>query len=126
MHYTEILAFSAGLCTTGSALPQVYHVYKTHSSKDISYASVIVAIAGTALWLTYGAFLKLYLLIFWNVMSFILANILLGIKIHHDKVQKPQKHEIIALISASDQCEMQDMKKTNEHEQIQKQEEATV
>lgn len=86
MQFTEVVAFCAGLCTTGSAIPQVYLVYKSKSSKDISYASVVVVVIGTALWLTYGAILHLYLLVVWNVLSFVLGCILLGIKIHHGRL----------------------------------------
>ncbi len=48
------LGLIAGSCTTFAFIPQVYHIWKHRSAKDLSWAMVTVFSTGALLWLCYG------------------------------------------------------------------------
>ncbi len=54
MKIIEIIGLIAGALTTGAFVPQVYKLWKTKSTKDISMSMYIVMLIGVVLWFTYG------------------------------------------------------------------------
>ncbi len=54
MDFTNILGFMAASCTTLAFLPQVFKVWRSRSTKDISLPMLVTFIAGITLWLIYG------------------------------------------------------------------------
>ena len=50
----QILGLVAGTITSITFLPQVIHIWKTKSAKDLSLLMLLLLILGVILWLTYG------------------------------------------------------------------------
>ncbi len=49
-----MLGFAAASCTTLAFLPQVFKVWRSRSTKDISLPMLVTFIVGVTLWLIYG------------------------------------------------------------------------
>ena len=73
----------AGTLTTIAFLPQVIQVVKTKSTDDISLVMYVVFITGVAFWLLYGILLGAWPVIIANIVTFILALIVLVMKLRH-------------------------------------------
>jgi MtN3 and saliva related transmembrane protein len=54
----ELIGFLAALLTTGSLFPQVWKIWKTKSTRDLSWWMVAMFTVGVGLWLLYGILLK--------------------------------------------------------------------
>ena len=83
MEIAEIIGFIAGIGTTIAFIPQVIQSLKTKSTKDINLMMYLIFCTGVFLWLIYGLLIKSYPVIFANGITFILAIIILMIKIKH-------------------------------------------
>jgi MtN3 and saliva related transmembrane protein len=51
---TELIGFLAAMLTTGSFIPQVWKIWKTKSTRDLSWAMTMMFTVGVGLWLVYG------------------------------------------------------------------------
>ena len=78
-----ILGFAAGALTTLALLPQAIKSWKTKSTKDISFAWIIVLIVGVALWLIYGILIDSLPIMVANIFTLILSSIILILKINY-------------------------------------------
>ena len=81
--YVMILGFAAGALTTLALLPQAIKSWKTKSTKDISFAWIIVLIVGVALWLIYGILIDSLPIMVANIFTLILSSIILILKINY-------------------------------------------
>ena len=81
MNYTEILGLAAGTITSITFLPQVLHIWKTKSAKDLSMSMLLLLILGVVMWLTYGIITQAVPIIYTNSMVLIMSIILLVFKI---------------------------------------------
>lgn len=54
----DTVGFIGGLCTSGAALPQIWHLVKTKSAKDFSWHMLGISSFGQCLWITHGALQK--------------------------------------------------------------------
>jgi MtN3 and saliva related transmembrane protein len=54
----ELIGFAAALLTTGSFFPQVWKIWKTKSTRDLSWVMVAMFTCGVGLWLIYGILMK--------------------------------------------------------------------
>ena len=81
MNYTEILGLAAGTITSITFLPQVMHIWKTKSAKDLSLAMLLLLMLGVLMWLSYGLIIKDAAIIYTNSMVLIMSIILLVFKI---------------------------------------------
>lgn len=79
----HILGFIAGSLTTISFLPQVIKTWKTKSTKDISLVMFIVFSIGVFLWFLYGICIRSIPVICANLVTLILASIILTFKIKY-------------------------------------------
>ncbi len=77
---TEILGLAAGTITSITFLPQVIHVWKTKSAKDISLGMLLLLLLGVFMWLAYGIILENAAIIYTNSMVIIMGLILLYFK----------------------------------------------
>ena len=77
MSIGEILGLVAGLFTTGSLIPQVIHVFKHKSARDISLLFNLWFLMGGLLWLTYCILDKFTPVIIWNTLATLLVVLLL-------------------------------------------------
>lgn len=77
----DIIGLVAAFLTTISFLFQVVKTIKTRDTSGISLLMYLVFITGVALWLIYGILLKNKIIILANLITLILAGIILVIKI---------------------------------------------
>ena len=80
MDYIKILGLAAGTITSITFLPQIIHVWKTKSAKDLSLNMLALLIIGVSMWLTYGIFVKDIAIIYTNSMVLIMSLILVYFK----------------------------------------------
>jgi MtN3 and saliva related transmembrane protein len=78
-----IIGLLAATCTTFSFLPQAVKVIRTKQTKDLSLVMYSVFTLGVFLWLMYGILVKDAPLIIANIITFILAAIILIMKIRY-------------------------------------------
>lgn len=71
----------AAILTTASFLPQAIKTIKTKDTKGISTGMYSMFVVGVFLWIIYGIQLKDMPIIIANVITFVLASIILGFKI---------------------------------------------
>jgi MtN3 and saliva related transmembrane protein len=79
----DSIGIIAGTLTTIAFLPQVIQVLKTKSTDDISLVMYVVFITGVVFWLLYGILLGAWPVIIANIVTFILALIVLVMKLRH-------------------------------------------
>ena len=77
------IGMTAGILTTIAFLPQVMQVLKTKSTDDISLVMYITFIMGIVFWLAYGVLLGAWPVIIANIITFILALVVLVMKLKH-------------------------------------------
>ncbi len=73
----------AGTLTTSAFIPQVIRTWKTRSTRDISLGMFIAFCAGIALWTAYGIMIHSLPVVITNSITFVLASIILLLKIRH-------------------------------------------
>ena len=81
MTSTDLVGYLAGVFLALSFLPQVWKTWRTKSAKDLSLGMTSLFAAGVALWLIYGFLLNEPPIIFWNVITMVLASLLLVFKL---------------------------------------------
>lgn len=77
----EQLGYVAALLTTGSFLPQVLHTLKSRDTRSISLAMYLMFVSGTLLWLLYGWHIGSVPVIAANLITTLLASIILAMKL---------------------------------------------
>ncbi|NLW32698.1 MAG: SemiSWEET transporter [Fibrobacter sp.] len=80
MNHVMIIGFLGGILTTVSFLPQVIHIWKTRSTRDLSAGMFLLFSVGVLLWLIYGLFLKELPVIIANSVTLILSITILVFK----------------------------------------------
>lgn len=83
MGVVSVIGFFAAFCTTISFLPQAVKTIKTKDTSGISLGMYILFTLGVFSWLVYGVLVKDNPIIIANTITFILASIILGLKIKH-------------------------------------------
>ena len=71
----------AGLCTTGSFLPQVVKAWRTGETGAISTRMYVIILVAFALWLGYGLLIGSMPMIVFNVLNIVLSGIVLWLKL---------------------------------------------
>lgn len=72
---------SAAILTTCSFIPQVWRVWKTRHTRDISLLMYTLFTTGVALWLAYGIMLGAWPVIIANSITLLLAGTVLVLKL---------------------------------------------
>lgn len=80
---SDLIGMIAGTLTTIAFVPQVWRVWKTRSTKDISLGMYLVFTAGVVFWLAYGLMLGAWPIIIANVVTLALTGTVLGLKLRH-------------------------------------------
>ena len=75
------IGFFAAILTTISFLPQVFKVWQTRSAKDVSLGMYMLFTLGVALWLIYGVLLNSWPIIASNLVTLLLAGVVLAMKL---------------------------------------------
>jgi MtN3 and saliva related transmembrane protein len=81
MHATDTLGLIAGLLTTVAFVPQVVKTWKSKSAKDLSLAMFLLYCFGVFLWTIYGVMINELPVILWNIITLLLAAVILFFKI---------------------------------------------
>lgn len=76
----DALGFVAAALTSVASFPQIVHVVRGRSARDVSAVAVSTLSAGLVLWLAYGTLLGNMPLIASNVVALVINGTLLGIK----------------------------------------------
>ncbi|MBU3113321.1 SemiSWEET transporter [Clostridium lacusfryxellense] len=88
------LSFIAAILTTISFVPQALKVIKTKNTKGISFGMYLMLTVGVFLWSIYGIMTKQTAIVFANVVTLVLALIIL--KYTYEDIKKQQKLESLA------------------------------
>ncbi|WP_017446530.1 SemiSWEET transporter [Gayadomonas joobiniege] len=81
MSNIELLGFVSAFLTTISFLPQAIQVIKTRNTESLSLAMYSLFTFGVAAWTVYGFMIGNIAVIAANIITFVLAAIILTIKI---------------------------------------------
>ncbi|MEW5854858.1 MAG: SemiSWEET transporter [Myxococcota bacterium] len=78
-----LLGLVAGTLTTVAFIPQVLHVYRTRSTRDISLGMFAIFSTGVLLWLIYGVSIHDVPVVVANAITLVLALIILAFKLKY-------------------------------------------
>ena len=81
---TSLIGFIAATLTIIAFLPQVIKVWKSRSAKDISLGMYFLFSTGVLLWLIYGILLAAWPIIIANLITLLLALLIVGMKLKFD------------------------------------------
>ncbi|WP_296054941.1 SemiSWEET transporter [uncultured Amphritea sp.] len=90
MENFTLIGLMAASCTTLSFVPQVVHILRTGNVDGISLLMYSVFTIGVALWLVYGLILGDIPVILANLVTFILASMVLTLTLHKRRKLKQQ------------------------------------
>lgn len=81
MNTVSLLGLLAGTLTTTAFIPQVLKTWKSKSAKDLSLGMFSIFTTGVLLWLAYGIIINDMPVIAANLITLILASLLLSWKL---------------------------------------------
>lgn len=79
--FIEIIGLIAAILTTASFVPQVYKIWKTKSTDGISLTMFLMFFCGVLLWLLYGIYIHSIAMTIANVITALLASIIIYYKL---------------------------------------------
>lgn len=80
---STVIGLLAGTLTTIAFVPQLLHAWRSQSTKDVSLSMLTVFCSGVFLWLIYGVMTQTWPVIIANVVTLILAGMILLLKLKH-------------------------------------------
>jgi len=83
MNYVSIVGLAAGILTNISFIPQIYQIYRTKETRDLSLPMFIILTVGIFLWLVYGVLSKSMPVIVANTVAFISCSYIVIAKIKY-------------------------------------------
>ena len=84
MNTIDWMGSIAATLTTTSFIPQVWKVWRTRHTKDISLGMYAIFTCGVAMWLAYGIMLSSWPILIANSITVFLAGAVLLMKLHFD------------------------------------------
>lgn len=88
----EILGFFSAFLTTVSFLPQAIQVIKTRDTDSLSLAMYGIFTLGVACWMIYGFMIQNVAVIVANMITFLLAALILSIKVINEINKRKKYH----------------------------------
>ncbi|MBB1487004.1 SemiSWEET transporter [Oceanospirillum sediminis] len=82
MEPTTLVGLLAAFCTTSAFIPQVIQILKTGNTDGISLMMYAIFTTGVSLWLIYGLIMNDLPMILANLITLILACIVLGLTLY--------------------------------------------
>ena len=79
----DIIGYIAATLTTVSFVPQAWHTFRTKDVSGISLGMYSVFTVGIALWLVYGLMLSAWPIVIANVITLVLASLILVMKLRY-------------------------------------------
>jgi MtN3 and saliva related transmembrane protein len=80
---SDLVGFTAGLCTTAAFAPQVIKTLRSRSTGDISLGMYLLLAFGSVLWLTHGLQIDSIPVVAANGVTLALVCIMLWMKIRY-------------------------------------------
>lgn len=80
----DLVGYTAGVLIAISFLPQVVRSWRTRSVSDLSLAMIMATLAGTVLWILYGALSRSAPIVVMNIIFGVMVIVLLILKVRHD------------------------------------------
>ena len=87
----DLIGSIAAILTTASFLPQAILVLRTRNTESLSLIMYAMFTAGVLCWLIYGLMISSTPMIIANLITIVLAAIILSIKIHNT-IKAPRGH----------------------------------
>ncbi|MBD6615624.1 hypothetical protein FNW02_07190 [Komarekiella sp. 'clone 1'] len=81
--FTTTLGLVAGVLTTIAYVPQLIKTWQSKSAHDLSWSMLIILCTGIILWLVYGTSVHDVPIIAANVVTLVLATVILVLKIKY-------------------------------------------
>jgi MtN3 and saliva related transmembrane protein len=88
MDAVNLLGLAAGVLTTIAFIPQLSKTWKSKCADDVSLAMMSIFCTGVFLWLLYGLWIQALPIILANLVTFVLAALILGLKIKYARALK--------------------------------------
>jgi MtN3 and saliva related transmembrane protein len=82
--FTTTLGLVAGVLTTLAYLPQLIKTWQSKSANDLSWSMLIILCVGIILWLIYGFSVHDIPLIAANIVTLLIASVILVLKIKYN------------------------------------------
>jgi MtN3 and saliva related transmembrane protein len=79
----EFIGMIAAILTTVSYIPQTIKVLRDKNTKGLSLGMYVMITGGIAMWLVYGVMIASTSLIIANTITFVMASVILFMKIKH-------------------------------------------
>lgn len=86
----DILGYLAATLTTLSFLPQAIQTLRTRDTEALSLSMYSAFTLGVFFWLIYGIYTKNNIIIFANIITFVLASLILGFKLYNTFFKTPR------------------------------------
>lgn len=83
INFTTTLGLVAGVLTTIAYLPQLIKTWQSKSADDLSWSMLIILCIGIILWLVYGFSVHDIPIVAANIVTFVLASVILVLKIRY-------------------------------------------
>jgi len=84
----NLLGLAAGALTTIAFIPQLSKTWKSKCADDVSLAMMSIFCTGVFLWLLYGFWIQALPIILANLVTFVLAALILVLKIKYARSPK--------------------------------------
>jgi MtN3 and saliva related transmembrane protein len=81
--YVTLLGITAGILTTTAFFPQIYKIWKTKSTRDLSLGMFGIFSTGVFLWLVYGVLIGSLPVILANAVTLALSVSILYFKLRY-------------------------------------------
>ena len=91
MPIIDAVGYIAGALCTISFVPQIVHIWRRRSARDLSLAMFLTFWCGVFLWLLYGLIKMDWPIIIANIVTFGLASIILYLKFRFDRNERAGK-----------------------------------
>lgn len=92
--FTITLGLIAGVLTTVAYLPQLIKTWQSKSAQDLSWSMLIILCTGIILWLVYGFSVHDVPIIAANIVTLLLAAVILLLKIRYSEDGKNTSAEL--------------------------------
>lgn len=86
--FTTTLGLTAGILTTVAYLPQLIKTWQSKSAHDLSWSMLIILCIGIVLWLVYGFSVHDVPIIAANIVTLLLASVILLLKVRYGEDSK--------------------------------------
>jgi MtN3 and saliva related transmembrane protein len=83
----DLIGYGAAILTTAAFVPQALKSWSSRDLSGVSLSMYSLFTLGVALWLLYGILLKSWPIILANLITLILASVVLKLKISHMRRQ---------------------------------------